>query len=113
VARHAKAVSGSARTTRAAALTIVWLAGIGAGFFGLLSASARYTTCSAHSTGLACRHSGTALGVLFVLGVIGTVTAATVTTHDKEPRHVLVVTALGLAALVGWFIAARGLLGTA
>ena len=90
---------------------MVWLAGLAAGFFGLLGAAARYG-CGANDDGLACRGSGSLLGVLLVAAVITIVTAVTVLTHDREPRRVLTVGAIGLVGLLLCFGFARLLLGT-
>ena len=90
---------------------MVWLGGLAAGFFGLLAAAARYG-CGASDNGLACRGSGSLLGILVVLAVVAVVTAVTVLSHERAPRHVLVLGAVGLIALMGCFMAARSLLDT-
>jgi hypothetical protein len=113
VGRHAKAVTGRSRLARASTLVLVWLGGLTAGFFALLSLAARYTGCSASAHGLACRPAGTAIGALIVIGVIATVTAATVLTHDRELRPVVTWGVLGVAALGAWYLAAHALLDTA
>jgi hypothetical protein len=113
VGRHAKAVSSRSRAARATALAVVWLGGLAAGFFALLSVSARYTTCSASAHGLACRPAGTAIGGTLVIGVIATVTAATVLTHDRGPGRSATWGLLGAAALIVCYLAAHALLGTA
>jgi multisubunit Na+/H+ antiporter MnhB subunit len=77
----------------------------------LLSAAARYG-CGASDTGLACRPSGSVVGVVIVLAVILVVTAVTVLTQDRPPRRLFTVAALGLLALLLCFIAARSLLAT-
>jgi hypothetical protein len=113
VARHAKALSRRSRVARASALAIVWLGGLGTGFFALLSVAARYTTCSSGARGLACRPAGTAIGGFLVIGVIATVTAVTVLTHDRGPRRSATCGLLGTAALGMCYLAAHALLGTA
>jgi hypothetical protein len=98
---------------RASVLAIVWLAGLAAGFFALLSVAARYTTCTTSAHGLACRPAGTAIGGSLVIGVIATVTAATVLTHDRGPRRSATWGLFGTAALGASYLAAHALLGTA
>jgi hypothetical protein len=113
VGRHAKAPSSRSRVARAGTLAIVWLGGLGAGLFALLSVAARYTTCTTGAHGLACRPAGTVIGGLLVIGVIATVTAATVLTHDRGPRRTAACGLLGTAALGMCYLAAQALLGTA
>lgn len=111
--RHAKPVDNASRASRASALVVVWLGGLAAGLFGLLSVSARYTTCGAHSHGLACRTPGTALGGFLVVGVIGSVSATTVLTHDRPARTVVLWALAGVAVQVACYLGAHALLGTA
>ncbi len=111
MARHAKAVDRRSRTIRLSTILVVWLGGLGAGFFGLLGAAARYG-CGNNDHGLACRGSGSLLAVLIVLAVVAVVTTVTVVTHDRSPQRVVAVGILGLVALFLCFLAARGLLGT-
>ena len=111
--RHAKPVSGRSRWARAGTLLLVWLGGLGAGFFALLSVGARYTGCSASARGLACRPAGTAVGTMIVIGVIATVTTATVLTHGRELRRILSLGAVGVVVLGAWYLAAHALLDTA
>ncbi|MDT4925565.1 MAG: hypothetical protein QOG01_3278 [Pseudonocardiales bacterium] len=89
----------------------MWIGGLAAGFFGLLGAVARYG-CGVNDNGLACRGSGSTLGVLIVVAVVSVVTVVTVLSHERPPRRVLVVGGAGLIALLGCFLAARGLLDT-
>ena len=100
-----------ARAIRLGTLALVWLAGLVAGFFGLLSAVATYG-CSDSDPGLACRTSGSLLGAVVVLAVIAVVTAVTVLSHDRPPRVTGLLAGSGLAALVVCFVAARMLLDT-
>jgi hypothetical protein len=109
--RHARAVDRRTRTVRLSTVVVVWICGLAAGFFGLLSAAARYG-CGATDTGLACRTSGSVVGVLVVLAVIGVVTTVTVMSHDQPPRRLMTIGLAGLAALLLCFIAARALLAT-
>ncbi|PZS16574.1 MAG: hypothetical protein DLM57_10130 [Pseudonocardiales bacterium] len=92
---------------------LVWVGGLAAGFFALLSVAARYTTCSTGAHGLACRPAGTAIGASIVFGVIATVTAATVFTHDRGPRRSAAWGVLGVTALGACYLAAHALLDTA
>ena len=66
MARHARTVDRRARTVRLSTVAVVWLCGLGAGFFALLSAAARYG-CGGGDKGLACRTSGPVVGILVVL----------------------------------------------
>ena len=97
---------------RGTSLTVIWLGGLAVGFFGVLSIAARYG-CASSAHGLACRKSGSALGVLIVLGVVAIVTAVTVTTHHRSPRNVLIAATLGIVALLACYLAAHALLATA
>lgn len=111
--RHAKAPSVRARVARAGSLAVVWVGGLAAGFFALLSVAARYTTCTTSAPGLACRPAGTAIGGSLVIGVIATVTAATVLTHDRGPGRSATWGLLGAVALSACYFAAHALLDTA
>jgi hypothetical protein len=99
------------RNVRLATVAVVWLAGLAAGFFALLSAAAKYG-CGGSDDGLACHTSGSLLGVLLVVLVIAVVTAVTVLSDDRASRSVLILGAAGLAALLICFVAARMLLDT-
>jgi hypothetical protein len=109
--RHARTVDKRSRTVRFTTLTVVWIGGLAAGFLGLLGVAARYG-CAVNDDALACRGSGTMLGVLIVIAVVGVVTLVTVLSHERPPRRVLFVGGAGLVALLGCFLAARGLLDT-
>ena len=100
------------RPLRLPILALVWLVGLAAGLFALLGAAARYTTCSAHATSLACRGTGTSLGVALVACVIAVVTAATVLSYGRARRAVLTIGGAAILVLVGLFLAARALLAT-
>ena len=110
--RHSNPATGTSRAVRGTTVLVIWLAGIAAGLFALLGAAAKYTTCSANATTLACRSSGTSLGVVLVVAVVAVVTTITVVTHGKDRRWVMVAGAVGLLALACLFMAARALLGT-
>jgi hypothetical protein len=111
VARHAKTVDGRSRSTRTVTLIVVWLGGLAAGFFGLLGAAARYG-CGSSDHGLACRGSGSFVGVLLIVVVISVVTGVTVLTYDRAPRRVILVGIAGLVGLTVCFLLARALLAT-
>lgn len=111
--RHARTGGGPWRLVRGLTLVVVWLCGLAAGFFAILSAAAKYTTCSRHATGLACRASGSGIGIAIVVAVILVVAIVTATTYARAQRGVVLVGAGGVAALIGCLVAARSLLGTA
>jgi hypothetical protein len=111
VARHARAVDRRTRTVRVSTVAVVWICGLTAGFFALLSAAARYG-CGAGDKGLACRTSGSVVGILVVIAVIVVVTTVTVMSHDRPPRRLLTIGLTGVAVLTLCFLAARALLGT-
>jgi hypothetical protein len=96
---------------RLSTVAVVWLCGLAAGFFGLLSAAARYG-CGAADNGFACRTSGSVVGILVVIAVIVVVTTVTILSHDQPPRRLVTMGTTGLIALVLCFVAARALLST-
>lgn len=100
------------RLIRLGVLALVWLCGIAAGLFALLSAGARYTTCSAGSASLACTGSGTALGALLVVAVVAGVTVATLVSYGRERRTLLVIGGAALVLQLGLLLAAHALLAT-
>jgi hypothetical protein len=112
LARRLTAADRRARTIRASTLAIVWLAGLGAGFVGFLSAAAKYG-CAAADGGLACSTTGSVLGVLLVLSVLAVVALVTLASHHQSPRQVLTIGGAGLAALVVFLVAAWSLLASA
>ncbi|MDT4891754.1 MAG: hypothetical protein QOE97_789 [Pseudonocardiales bacterium] len=112
MARHLKPADGRTRAMRATALVLVWVGGLVVGFFGILSVGARYG-CSHSATGLACRTSGSTLGIVVVVLVIAVVTAVTVGTHGREPRAIAVATVLGAVGLSACYVCAHALLATA
>jgi hypothetical protein len=97
---------------RASALTVIWVGGIAAGFFAILSVAARYG-CSRSAHGLACRQSGSALGVVIIAVVVAVVTAVTVFTHGRSSRVIGIAAAVGAAMLVGCYYCAHALIATA
>lgn len=110
-ARHARSADSRERRVRLSTLLAIWLAGLAAGFFGILASFARYG-CGAAAQGLGCSTSGTVLGALVIIAVVALVTAVTVVTFEREPRRVLVVGAIGLAGLGLCYLAAQALLST-
>ena len=112
LARHAKIVDRRLRAVRLSTVSVIWLCGLAAGFFGLLSGTAKYG-CANNNRGFGCRTSGSVVGFLIVLAVIAVVVTVTLLTHDRPRRRVLVVGAVGLAALAVCFVAAQLLLATA
>lgn len=112
MARHVRVASSRWRAARASALTLIWLVGLAAGFFAILAATARYS-CSPSAHGLACRSAGTAVSSLLIVGVIATVTAVTVATHDSGHRRLLGWTLSGALVLVACFVLARAVIATA
>jgi hypothetical protein len=86
-------------------VALLWLAGLGAGFYSIIGVGARYG-CSTNDRGLACRPEGTALAAGLVLGVIVVVTAGTVLAQDAPSwsvrlRRLLVAVVLLAACVVG------------
>ncbi|MDP9093071.1 MAG: hypothetical protein M3N95_09070 [Actinomycetota bacterium] len=112
MARHAKRTDGRWRFARGGALTLIWLGGLAAGFLSILAAAARYS-CAPTAHGLACRPAGTAAGGGLIIAVIAIVTAVTVTTHDTGRRRLAAWTFAGATALLGCYVGARALIGTA
>lgn len=111
VAKHARTTDPAARRARLSILTVVWVAGLGVGFVGIVATFARYG-CSESATGLGCRRTGTVIGVLVIIGVIAIVTAVTAFTHERSPRSVVSAGICALVALTLLFIAAQALLST-
>jgi FtsH-binding integral membrane protein len=112
VGRHVKAPDNRLRLMRGSALALVWLGGLAAGFFAILSIAARYG-CGRSSHGLACRQSGSALGAALIAAVVAVVTAVTVVTHGRSTRGVWAAAAVGAVALIGCYLGARALIATA
>src|ERR1700744_2725397 len=108
--RHVQARGG--RIARLGVVAILWLVGLGAGFYAILSVGARYG-CASSDKGLACHTTGTALGVLLIIAVILVVTAGTVLSQDAanwRARALRIGAALVL--LVACLFAAHALLAT-
>ena len=110
--RHARTPDSRVRLVRGSALVVIWLGGLTAGFFSILSVAARYG-CARSAHGLACRQSGSALGVVLIVAVIAVVTTVTIATHDRGLRRVSVTAGLGALALIGCYLGAHALIATA
>jgi hypothetical protein len=112
LSRHAKDVDPRFRAIRLPAVGLVWLCGLAAGYYALLGAAAKYG-CGTSDDGFACDGSGSAVGVLLVIAVIGIVIAVTLLTSERPTRAILLVSGVGFVALVCCLVAARSLLATA
>ena len=112
MARHARVVDQRLRVIRLSTIAIVWLSGLAAGLYSLLSAAAKYG-CMSGADGLACRTSGSVVGIVLLVTVLAIVTLVTLTTANRPARPVLVIGGIGLVALVVCLIAACSLLSTA
>ena len=110
--RHVRQPDGRLRLVRGSALTVVWLGGLVVGFFGILSVAARYG-CARSAHGLACRQTGSLLGIVIVVAVVAVVTAVTVYSHGRSTRAIGVSAAVGLALLVACYWCAHALIATA
>lgn len=99
------------RAIRLSTVSLTWVCGVAAGFFGLLGATAKYG-CATDNNGLGCSTSGSVIGILIVVAVLAIVIGVTLMTNDRPPRRVLIVGAVGLAALVVCFALAQMLLAT-
>jgi hypothetical protein len=111
MARHARSINRANRLVALAVVTVVWVCGLGAGFYALLSIAARYG-CGATNHGLGCGNAGSAVGVALLIGVIATVTSVTVLVHGRNPMRILVIGLVGLFALAGCAVGAHALLNT-
>jgi hypothetical protein len=110
VARHVRARNG--RLAQLGAVGVLWLAGLGVGFYAILGAGARYG-CARNDKGLACRTSGSALGVLIVVAVVLVVTAGTVLAQDARSwRARIGRIAAALVLLAACLFGAHALLST-
>ena len=109
--KHAAERDARLRALRGSALTLTWIAGLAAGFYGVLSIVARYG-CGKSANGLGCRTSGSALGVLIVVAVVAVVTTVTVATHGGDGRRIGIATLLGIIGLAICFACAHALLAT-
>jgi hypothetical protein len=111
MARHAQSVDQGTRLARLAVLFVVWVAGLGAGFYALLGIAARYG-CGASNHRLGCTTRGSVLGGVLLIGVIATVTTVTVLVHGRTPARVAVLGVAGIVALAGCALGAHALLNT-
>ena len=109
--RHAKFVDQRLRGIRLSTIAFVWVCGLAAGFCAALAAAAKYGCVSGH-TGMACRTSGSILGIVLLVTVIAVVTVVTLATTNRPARSVIVIGSLGVAALAVCTVAAASLLAT-
>ncbi len=106
-------LSLSGRTAKWALLAVLWVCGLVAGFFGMLSVGAKYS-CSHSAHGLACRSTGTVLGSGIIIGVVIVVTAVTLLLHDARSwRARWTQLVIGLTLLAAFLVAARAIIATA
>ena len=96
---------------RGSSLALIWLGGLAAGFYAMLSVVARYG-CARTAHGLGCRTSGSALGGVIVVAVIAVVTTVTVATHGQERRRIGVSTVFGVLGLAVCVACAHALIAT-
>ena len=112
MSRHAKAVDERLRAIRLSTVAVVWLLGLAAGLYSLLAAVAKFG-CMSGNRALACRTTGSVLGVVLLVAVVAIVIVVTVLTGRRPARPVLIIGAVGVAALTVCLIAAWSLLATA
>ena len=110
--RHAKVVDPRQRAIRLATLAFVWLCGLAAGLDATLAAAAKYG-CMSGDQALACKTSGSVLGIVLLITVIAILTVVTLATTNRPTRRVLVIGAAGVLALAICAVAASALLSTA
>jgi hypothetical protein len=110
--RHASPVDERRRVIRLSCVAFVWLCGLGAGLCAVLAAAAKYG-CMGGDQALACKTSGSVLGVVLLITVIATVTVVALTTVNRPTRAVIVISAVGVVALAICTFAAASLLSTA
>jgi hypothetical protein len=109
--KHGAQVEERTRTTQVATVLVIWVAGLGVGFVGFLSAAAKYG-CAADADGLGCKTSGSVLGIVLVVIVALVVATVTLLAFDRAPRRVLAAGVIGLIGLAACFIAAEILLSS-
>ena len=90
----------------------VWVVGLAAGFYSVLAATAKFG-CIDGNRALACRASGSVLGLVLLCAVVAIVTVATVLIGRRPARPVLVIGGTGVAALAACLILAWRLVSTA
>jgi hypothetical protein len=100
--------SGGVRT---AALALVWLVGLAAGFVAVLAAVARYG-CPDGSSGLACRPAGSALGWLMFALVLIVLAGATFVLLYRSGRGPVILALVAGGVLAGLLALAWTLAGT-
>jgi hypothetical protein len=110
--RHARVVDQRLRAIRLSSLAFVWLCGLAAALYAVLAAAAKYG-CVTGDQGMACKTSGSVLGIVLLITIIAIVALVTLTTMNRPPRRVLVISGFGVAALAVCGVAAASLLSTA
>ncbi|MBN9620108.1 MAG: hypothetical protein J0H43_10330 [Actinobacteria bacterium] len=90
-------------------MSAVWLAGLVAGFFGLLGATTRYG-CADTDHSFACRTAGSVVGLLIVVAVVVVVAAVTLMTGNSSMRRIAVIGGSGLVVLALCIVAGQLLL---
>ena len=88
---------------------MIWLAGLVAGFFGLLGATTRYG-CASGDDSFACQTAGSVVGVLIVVAVVVVVAAVTLLTANSSLRRIAVIGGAGLFVLALCIVAGQLLL---
>jgi len=97
MARHVQ--TRSDRLARVGAIGVLWLVGLGVGFYSILSAGARLG-CAKSDKGLGCTTTGTVLGGGLVVAVILVVTGGTLLAQDAATWAQRVLRIAGAAALL-------------
>ena len=82
-----------------AAITVFWVLGLVAGFVCTLGVAARFG-CDAGATGLACKNTGSALGLALVVAIVITVGVSTVFAFEARDRTRSWATCLGIGIVV-------------
>ena len=116
MARHVHDLTANrSRSTVIAGLALIallWIGGLLAGFYSMLSTAARFG-CAHNDKALACRNAGSALSVALVVAVVAIVTAATLLVFDAQTWPARLVRLLGGLVLLGLcLLAARAILAT-
>ncbi|MDT4942137.1 MAG: hypothetical protein QOJ34_2226 [Pseudonocardiales bacterium] len=112
MARHAKVVDPRLRVVRLSIVVVIWAYGLVAGLYALLAGAAKFG-CMRGDGGLACRTSGSVLGVVLLVTVAAVVMLVTLASANRSERRVLIIGGVGVAALTACLVAALSLLATA
>ena len=110
--RQAKVGNERLRAIRLSTVALVWICGLAAGLYATLAAAAKYG-CMSGDQALACKTSGSVLGIVLLITVIAIVTVVTLATMNRPARPLLVIGGLGILALAICAVAAASLLATA